>query len=417
MDTGYIPRLLDAHLRRGLESAPAVVIEGPRACGKTELAAQQARSTIFLDDTSPASVLAATQPASALTGQTPRLLDEWNVCPGLWNEVRHEVDRRRRPGQFILTGSAAPDVKTARHSGAGRFERLRLSTMTLLERGLSNGTFSLAALFAGTQVPGEGAQATVEQYAQWIVAGGWPGFPAAKPADAARRVDAYLADLVEHDFPEVAGLRRDPRRFRAFLRAYAGLVAQPASFAAISRRLGEEFAPGISPETVGILHDFAARLFIITDQPAFSAKLRSASQPIQTPKRHLADPSLAASLLGASPARLLGDLETLGLLFESLVVHDLRVYAQASLGATLCHLRDRKARDEIDAIIEGPDGNWVGVEVKLSHQAVDAAAANLLRVAGKITPQPTALVVVIASGPVFQRSDGVWVAPAAALAP
>ncbi|MDO5672035.1 MAG: DUF4143 domain-containing protein [Actinomycetaceae bacterium] len=417
MNTDYVPRLLDKQLASDLSTSPAVILEGPRACGKTETASQVAASHIFLDDTSAASNLARTQPIAALPGDTPRLLDEWTAIPGLWNEIRHEVDKRRSPGQFILTGSANPPAIASRHSGAGRFQHLHLSTMTLLERGLSTGAASLGDLAKGRLAPSIGVDVAVTDYTHWIVQGGWPGFLQLDSLAASRRVAGYVQDLVQHDFPEVAGMRRDPRRFEAFLRAYAGLVASPATFAAIARRLGEDFHLSTTAETVQLFHDFATRLFVIEDQPPFSPRLRSASSPIQTPKRHFADPSLAAALLQASPTRLLADLETLGLLFESLVVHDLRVYAQVAFNGKVTHFRDRKARDEIDIVLETPEGDWIGIEVKLSHLFVDAAAENLLRVAAKIDPAPAALAVVIPSGPIIQRNDGVWVIPLAACGP
>lgn len=417
MDKKYLPRFLDHELAEALQYSPAVVIEGPRACGKTETATRAAESVIFLDDASPESSLARVEPQTALIGSTPRLLDEWQAAPGLWEEVRHKVDTRQQPGQFILAGSANPELAMRRHSGAGRFHRLTMSTLTLAEQGHSTETASLRSLFDGSIAPSTGTQASVRDYADWIVAGGWPGFLGLPPEHAQKRIRSYLADLVEHDFPQLAGNQRDPRRFQAFLRAYAGLIAQPASFAAISRRLGEVFTPGATPETVAAFHNFSSRLFVVDDQPPFSPVLRSAARPIQTPKRHLIDPSLAAVLLGADAKRLLTDLETLGFLFESLAVHDFRVYAQAAGIGQVRHFRDNKARDEIDLVIEGPNGSWMGFEVKLSHTAVDQAAANLLRVSAKISPAPTALAVIIPTGPVVQRRDGVWIIPLAACSP
>ncbi|AKK09416.1 DUF4143 domain-containing protein [Corynebacterium testudinoris] len=205
--------------------------------------------------------------------------------------------------------------------------------------------------------------------------------------------------------------------YMAFLTAYAGLIDQPATDAAIRRRMSSLSGAAPAPETVNSLHDSASRLFLIEDQPAWAAKLRSKTSLIQTPKRHLADPSMAAALLGAGPTRLLSDLETLGILFESQVVHDLRVIAQANRARGVFHLRDQKGRDELDAVIELADGAWIGLEAKLSHRQADTAAANLLRVAEKVERPPAALVVVVPTVPVARRPDGVWLIPLACLRP
>lgn len=231
-------------------------------------------------------------------------------------------------------------------------------------------------------------------------------------------MESYLTEMSEHDYPELGGPRRDPRRFQSFLHAYAGLVAQPATAAAIRKRIGELSSATSTPaaETVNVIHDFATRLFLIEDQPAWSPRTRSKTSMVQMPKRQLADPGLAAALLGTGPDKLLGDLETLGILFEAQLVHDLRVYAQALRARGVFHLRDMKGREEIDAVVELRDGSWVGFEAKLSHNEVDAAAAHLKHVAAKLSSPPAALIVVIPSGPAFQRPDGVWVVPLAALA-
>lgn len=250
-----------------------------------------------------------------------------------------------------------------------------------------------------------------------MVRGGWPGWLDLEADDAAEAVASYVDEMSEHDYPLVGGPRRDPRRFRAFLAAYAGLVAQPASLAAVRRRMGEITGRRPADSLVSELHDFAARLFLVEDQPAWAARLRSRTPLIQTPKRHLADPSLALALLGAGASRLLNDPQTLGIVLESQAVHDLRVAAQAARMRGVFHLRDAKGRDEIDVVVEARDGRWAGFEVKLSHRAVDDAAAALLRVAAKVERPAAALAVIIPTGPVLRRPDGVWVIPLACLRP
>ena len=336
----------------------------------------------------------------------------------MWNEVRHAVDESREKGQFLLTGSSTPEDDAARHSGAGRIRSIQLRTLSLAERGDLAERVSLGAIINGSQDPTAGTDATVEDYARWIVAGGFPEFFGLDPLDAQEAMESYITEMSEHDYPELGGPRRDPRRFQSFLRAYAGLVAQPATAAAIRKRIGELSSAAAMPaaETVNVIHDFATRLFLVEDQPAWSPRTRSKTTMVQMPKRQLADPGLAAALLAVGPEKLLGDLETLGILFEAQLVHDLRVYAQALRARGVFHLRDMKGREEIDAIVELRDGSWVGFEAKLSHNEVDAAAAHLLRVAKKVSSPPSALIVVIPSGPAFQRQDGVWVVPLAALA-
>lgn len=417
----YIPRLVDAELERGLRTSGAVEVCGPRACGKTETARQAVNaaggSQIRLDVAGVTMDLLRSAPEQILVGDVPRLIDEWQSIPEVWNLVRHEIDDRGEKGQFILTGSSTPEEESQRHSGAGRIRRLTMRTMSLLERGLVQANVSLEALFDGTAVAEGGGEASVSDYIEWMASGGWPGFVGLDAADAADEVSAYLEQIEEHDFPIVGGMRRDPRRFRAFLAAYAGLVAQPASLAAVRRRIGEISSSEPSEQLIPLLHDFACRLFLVEDQPAWSPRLRSKASLVQTPKRHLADVSLAMSLLGGAPERFESDPETLGILFESLVVHELRIYAQAIRARGVFHLRDGKGRMEIDAIVEARSGDWIGIEAKLSHLSVDEAAANLLRVSSQVERSPSALVVVIPSGPVVHRSDGVWVVPLAGLRP
>ncbi len=413
--TWYVPRIIDAQAERAVASAGAVVFRGPRAVGKTESALRLAASELRLDSADPRAALARTQPGSALDGATPRLLDEWQVVPELWNEVRHAVDDRRASGQFIMTGSAWPDDDRLLHSGAGRFRQVTVRTMSLAETGESTSAVSLAGLFEGDLRMAESAT-DFRGVVQRLVRGGWPGWLDADEPAAIARATSYVTDIAEHDFVTVAGPRRDPRRLVAFLRALAGLTAQPASYAAITRRMNEKFT-NIGAAAVPELHDLAQRLYLVEDQPAWSPSLRSRTALLQTPSRHLADPSLAAALLSAGTDRLLSEPPTLGFIFESQVVHDLRVYAQAADSRGVFHYRDAKARDEIDAVVEASDGRWLAVEVKLGPAQVDAAAANLLRVTAKVSRPPSACVVVTPSGVAHRRPDGVMVVPLTVLGP
>ncbi len=413
----YIPRTVDTEISSALASHGALVLRGARAVGKTESARRVASSELRLDSADPRAALARQQPSAALDGSVPRLLDEWQLVPELWNEVRHAVDDRGDPGQFILSGSAAPGDDLYRHSGAGRFRHVTMRTLTLAETAESTGQVSLRGLLGGDAVSMAESDTDFAAVVRRIVTGGWPGWFGRSDSDARARAEAYIDDIAEHEFPQVAGIRRDPRRLVSHLRAIAALSAQPAGYAAIARRIQDESSVSASDSLVPQLHDFATRLFLVEDQPAWSPKLRSRTAAMQTPKRHLVDPSLAAALLAAGSTRLLAEPETLGFLFESQVVHDLRVYAQAAGARGVFHYRDTKGRDEVDAIVEGADGRWVAVEVKLGAASVDAAADALRRVTGKFASPPVARVVVIPTGVSYTRPDGVCVVPLTVLGP
>jgi len=413
----YIPRVVDHEIAEALTTSGALVLQGARAVGKTESSRQVASSELRLDGTDPRAVLAREQPATSLAGEAPRLLDEWQFVPEIWNEVRHAVDDRGESGQFILSGSAIPDDGALRHSGAGRFRRVMMRTMTLFETGESNGHVSLRSLLNGEGIDVVESKTTFEEVVRRIVVGGWPGWRQVDEQTAMTRALSYVEDISEHDFVQLAGQRRDPRRFTAYLRAMASLVAQPAAYTAITRRLEDSSNLRVGAAAVPDLHDFASRLYIAEDQPAWSPKLRSRTALLQTPKRHLADPSLAAALLGASAERLLLELNTLGIFFESQVVHDLRVYAQTTKAQSVFHYRDSKGRDEIDIVVEDSDGSWIAVEVKLGAHAVEEAANALHRVTAKIERPPTAMVIVVPTGVAYQRPDGIHVVPLTVLGP
>lgn len=414
----YRTRVVDGQMERSLRIAGAIHLRGPRASGKTSTARQHARSEVRLDRDPVALSMAASAPGRLLRGATPRLIDEWQAAPDLWNQVRHEVDDRQAKGQFILTGSSAPESDGLRHPGAGRFVSVDMRTMALSERLAPDAArVSLRALFDGAPPAEVETSLLVPDYADLIVQGGWPGLQDLD-ADSAQEVNlSYAEEMAEHDFPEVAGRRRDPRLFHAFLTAYAATQGQPAQLVTVRKRMGDVIGREPAPDTAAHLHGFARRLFLVEDQPAWSPRLRSRRAVLQAPKRHLCDVGLAAALLGARGGDLLGDPATLGHLFESLAVHDLRVYAQAMRARGVFHHRDSKGREEIDVVVEDARGAWVGCEVKLSHEQVESAARNLIRVAAGVERPPSALVVVIPGGPAYRRADGVCVVPLACLGP
>lgn len=413
----YWPRVVDAELRSDLDVMGAVVIEGPKACGKTETALQVAASTIRLDVDAGAAQLADAVPTAVLDGHPPRLIDEWQMAPGLWNAIRRAVDARGLPGQFIVTGSASPADDARRHSGAGRFAHIRMRPMSLWEAGRSSGDVSLGSLLSGSAPAGHTDMA-VADYVDAIIRGGWPQNLETQPALAPRFVRNYITDAVEQDIPLLTGTRHDPARLRRFLHAYAQVTAQPAALTTIaSRVLPEADEPNLKRDTADAYRSAAERLMLVEDVPPWSPRLRSRTRLVATPKRHLADPSLAAGLLDADASRLLKDGETLGFLFESLVTRDIRVYAQAH-DAVVHHYRERDGSLEADLVIERRDGTWTGIEVKLGGSAIDIAAANLRRIAERrIERPPAGLVVVTAEGYAYRRQDGVDVVPLGTLRP
>lgn len=417
--TTYRARVVDAEVEAGLSALGAVAIEGPRACGKTWTATRSSRSAVRLDDPGIAE-LAAIDPAAVLDGATPRLIDEWQLVPTLWNAVRRAVDDRQSPGQFILTGSAVLPPDSTRHSGAGRMVRVRMRPMSLWESGESTGEVSIGDLFDGEPQRGHADHSPLATLAP-AVRGGWPALVGTDVPAAARFVRGYIDAIVEHDLVQVDTRRRDPLRFRRFLEAYAQVGAQTASLATIAARAsGADVPPdgaGLTWATADTYLDLARRLMIVDEVPAWNTHLRSRTRLTQAAKRCLCDPSLMVALLGADADRLRGDPETLGFVFESLVIRDLRTYAQAH-DADLFHYRERSGDLEVDLVVERRDGTWIGVEVKLGSHRIDEAARALRTLADRrVTRPPAALVVVTGSGYAYRRPDGVDVVPLTTLRP
>jgi predicted AAA+ superfamily ATPase len=418
MTVGYRPRIVDAELRDQLQAAGAVVIEGPKACGKTSSAMQVAASRVLLDVDTAARQALAVDPSLVLEGPRPRLLDEWQVEPSLWNQVRRAVDAADGPGQFLLTGSAVPADDADRHTGAGRFSFLRMRTMTLQEAGHATGAVSLAALFSGEPPRCGDPGLTVPQLAELITIGGWPAQQERPVKAAARAARDYLEQVRQVDISRVDDRSRDPVRVGALLRSLARNVATEVSQATLASDAGGAEGP-LAERTVADYLQALERLMVIEDQPAWRPHLRSRAALRQAPRRHFCDPSLAVAALGAGPDRLLADLELFGLLFESLVIRDLRVLAQ-SLDGEVLHYRD-KYGVEVDAIVQLRDGRWGAIEIKLGEAQVEAAAAGLHRFLAQIdtsrTGEPSFLAVVCGKGYGYLRPDGIRVIPVGALTP
>jgi len=414
----YQPRVLDRELAGRLSAAGAVAIEGPKACGKTETARQLAASEALLDVDANARHALAVDPALVLDGATPRLLDEWQLEPAIWNHVRRAIDERRRPGQFILTGSAVPADDITRHTGAGRIARLRMRPMTLFEVGRASGEISLAGLLAGEPARASDSGLTVADVALEIALGGWPGFRHLQPAAAQRAVRDYLEEIRRVEVSELDGTRRNPAKVGQLLRSLARNTATHAAATTLAKDAGGADGP-LKDDTVRGYLDALRRLMIIEDQPAWAPHLRSTYALRSAAKRHFVDPSLAVAALRATPERLLRDIKLLGFLFESLVVRDLRVHAQAADGEVLQY-RDSNGL-EVDAIVETADGSWSAFEIKLGSGQVEDGAASLKRFLKRIDTgrcgHPAALGVIVSTGYGYTRDDGIHVIPIGALGP
>jgi uncharacterized protein len=414
----YLPRVVDAELRSRLRSAGAVVIEGPKASGKTEAARQVATSSVLLDVDENARSAAAVDPSLVLAGAVPRLIDEWQVEPGLWNHVRRAVDDRGQPGQFVLTGSAVPADDVARHTGAGRFSFLRMRPLTLYESGHTTGALSLSSLLSGEPPRCDDPGLTVTDLAHRITVGGWPARIDLAVTDAARAAHDYLEQVRQVEITRVSGSRREPGRVERLLRSLARNTATEAAVSVLAADAGGGDGP-LDRHTVAEYLKALERLMVVEDQSAWAPHLRSRATVRTSPKRHFVDPSLAVAALGAGPERLLADLNFLGLLFESLVVRDLRVFAQPLEGSVL-HYRDSNGV-EADVVVQLADGRWGAFEVKLGSGLVDEGAAAILRFAEVIdtrkSGEPAVLGVITGTGFGYMRADGVAVVPVGALAP
>ena len=425
----YRPRIADKLLQAELLSAGAVLVEGPKWCGKTRTAEQAARSIVYMQDQDLADnylQMAETMPSLLLEGEEPHLIDEWQVAPNLWDAVRFAVDKRGGMGHFILTGSAVPpddDDESKpklkrRHTGTGRITRLRMRPMTLWESGDSNGTVSLADLFAGKGVVPATCELTIPDIARLVCRGGWPEATFLSGQPALRIAHNYVKAIVEEDVHRVDGVERNPERVMQLLKSLARNVSSVATQQTIIDDMCANDCTA-SDKTVADYLNALRKIFVIEDTPAWAPALRSKTAIRSAAKRQFSDPSIPAAVLGANPDGLMRDIVTLGFLFESMCCRDLRVYAQA-IDGKVSHFRDRHGL-EIDLVVSLPDGRWGGVEVKLGSGRIDEAAQNLLKVAGRVdeirTGKPSFLMVLTGAKFAFRRPDGVIVCPIGCLKP
>lgn len=417
----YKKRVIDETVDKYLDTFGAVCIEGPKWCGKTWTSSYHAQSEFLIGD--PANnfqnrQLAEISPSTVLEGDTPRLLDEWQEVPPLWDAVRHSVDRRAKKGQFILTGSSTPKRKGILHSGVGRIGRLRMRTMSLYESGDSSGAVSLADICNGVYSSTLTDEIDLKTLACYIVRGGWPGNLDVPRKNASLMPNSYIDAILEDDVQRIDNVKYDTHKMQLLLRSLARNESATVSNKKLLANIKEYENEDIDANTLAAYLDVFNRLFLTDNQLPFSTNIRSSVRVKQAEKRHFCDPALACAILKATPERLIGDLHTFGFLFEALCERDLKIYAE-SFGANLYHYQDYKSR-EIDAVVEMPDGTWCAFEIKLGANQVDKAAADLIAIRDDILADggiaPSVLCVVCGiTNAAYLRPDGVYVVPITAL--
>ena len=413
----YLPRVADRELEQRLGYIGAVLIEGPNACGKTATATQRAETIFRFDDDDVARSLVKLAPQRLFDNPTPILFDEWQVEPTIWNRVRRHVDDRQGTGLYILTGSATPNDDASRHSGAGRFSVMSMRPMSLFESGHSNGEISLAAVLNGERQTGLGTHLSFDELVQRIVVGGWPELVNADELRARRWLRDYITNIVEVDIQKL-GSRRDPQNLRRLFASLGRSVGQATKATELARDVGGEEGP-IAKETLSAYLSALDRLHLTDNSEAWLPHMRSRARLRTAPVRYFVDPSIGPASLGVGSAELIADPKALGLHFEALVIRDLRIYAQP-IDGRVDSWRDSNG-NEIDAVVTIGPGKWGGFEVKLNPDAVDEAAASLLRFAANVDPsrhgEPACLGVITSTGAGGRREDGVDVIPIGCLGP
>jgi len=414
MGKPYLKRVVDSQLEERLQRIGAVLIEGTKWCGKTRTSEEHSTSIVKMQDPSNNYSnlrLADTQPALLLEGSVPRLIDEWQLAPVLWDAVRFEVDERGIPGQFILTGSSRPPKKPARHSGAGRISRLLMRPMALFESMESNGTISLRDLFDGKEVRGR-TELTIKDLALALIRGGWPAAIGDDESKATGNMKDFTDTIINVDMSELDEIRRNPETVRKLLISLSRNVSTMATITTVTKDMSGDDST-VSDKTVSEYINALRRLFIVEDAQAWNPAVRSGTSVRASPKRHFVDPSIATYMLRMSTQKLLNDLTTFGLLFESLCVRDLRVYSQP-LSGEIFHYRDGYGL-EADIVIRLDDGRWAAVEVKMGGSEIDKAAHNLLKLRTTVNTEkmgnPSFLMILTAGEYGYRRQDGIYVVP------
>lgn len=419
----YRKRIADQILQRKLQGKGAVLIEGPKWCGKTTTAEQTAKSFLYMND--PKTMrqnlsMAEIDPGRLLQGKTPRLIDEWQLAPKLWDAVRFEVDHRHDLGQFILTGSAVPpETDEIKHSGTGRVSWLTMRTMSLFESGESSGEVSLQELFAAPEKISGTASSDIERIAFFVCRGGWPQAIDMERELALDQAIDYYDGVVHSDINRADNVNKNPERVKRLMRSFARMQGAQVPNSAIGEDIRVNDDGSINEETVGRYIDALKKIFVVEDMPAWNPNLRSKTAIRTSDTRYYTDPSIAAAALGLGPDDLLADLNTFGLLYETLAVRDLRVYAE-SLGGQVYHYRDKDGL-ECDAVVHLRNGAYGLVEIKLGgDKLIEEGVRTLQALAGKIDTgkmkAPSFLMVLTGVGDyAYRRHDGVYIVPIATL--
>ena len=415
----YKNRIADSILERKVLGKGAVLIEGPKWCGKTTTAKQIAKSILDLGDSSvlmQSSQLIEISPQVLLEGKTPRLIDEWQALPTIWDSIRSEVDRRGEPSQFILTGSSVlPEADETIHSGTGRFAYVKMRTMSLYESGESTGSISLTDLFEDKNFGVLQNEMDIEELAYLTCRGGWPWATLIPKSVALDQAFDYVDSVIQKDIQRVDKTKRNPDRARLLLRSYARNISQQISYNTIRKDMLSNDASTLDEDTVADYIKALKKLFVIEDLTAWNPNIRSKAAIRTSDTRHFVDPSIGTAVLRLSPKDLVNDLQTFGLFFEDLVVRDLRVYAEA-LDGELYHYRDSSGL-ECDTVLHRHDGSYALLEVKIGgEERINEGAANLLALANNIDTNkmqaPSFMAVIIGVGKyAYRRKDGVYVIP------
>lgn len=415
----YRPRIADRMLEAQLSASGIVLIQGPKWCGKTTTAEQHARSILYMDYPKTRAsnlLLAETDPQILFQGDTPRLIDEWQLAPKLWDAARFEVSHRGMPGQLIFTGSSVPpDMSELTHSGTGRVAWLTMRPMSLWESGDSSGKTSIGSLFKGDFVSAKADDIPLKELAYLVCRGGWPGSLALTREAALLQAGNYVDGIVHSDVSRADNVQRDPEFTRRLLRSYARHQGQQVPVSTIYDDLAQNGMPSMGQDTIASYIQALKKIFVIEDMPAWSPNLRSKTAIRVSDTRYFVDPSIAASALGVGPDDLVYDLNTFGLLFETLAVRDLRIYADA-LGGQVCHYRDKNGL-ECDAVIHLRDSSYGLVEIKIGgEQLIESGAETLLKLSGKIDTkrmkEPSFLMILTGIGQyAYRRKDGIYVVP------
>lgn len=417
MEIKYKPRVADIILKERLENTGAVLIEGAKWCGKTRTAIEISNSQLFMQDPDKKhsyQQAADTKPSLLLKGEIPRLLDEWQMAPVLWDAVRFAVDMRGEVGQFILTGSAVPRDNVVEHTGTGRISRMTMRPMSLYESKESNGSVSLGELFAGEVEIDAISNLTIEEISTAIVRGGWPASVGQSEKQSFRHAIDYVEAIINQDISQVDGIQKNPARVRALMRSLSRNVSTLATIKTLYEDIEQgDSGDSLSDKTISLYLSALERIFVIDNVPAWNPAIRSKAAIRTSPKRQFVDPSISTAVMRLTPERLLEDFEYFGFLFESLCTRDLKVYAEM-LDGQIFHYRDSSGL-ECDLVLVLNDGRWAAIEVKLGAKQIDEAAKHLLELREKINTdkmkEPSFMMILTGGELAYQRKDGVFVAP------